>query len=339
MNSDASEVLELLRYRFVEGPSAGAKPAQERFRYARGNRRREIALAALLRDHRERMIEARGEIDLRDAFDELLAYYSLIEIAMRAGVVSRLPEPLTKEVRSLLQHSSVRPFYESYYPLVLPQLLLRRLMQKTGAPGSAENDRLPVFYKFLDVSTLIDDGTLAEDGDAETFFWLLDDGKTADGYSVEDFLEVTKRPRDLFVRMQRQDDDQDWLDVSLHGFKKFLTFCVSFDAFLARVQEPSLQSAYWHYHGYWFGQLQAELGTSVLMALNNFTAWKPGEQATVRSVSQTQRAIAQLTSGRFSWVLWEELLRPTHAEEDVHVEQAISRSAYRGSVASSLKKA
>src|SRR5579864_9133186 len=84
-------------------------------------------LEELLRDHREDAIEDEDEVAMRDAFDDLLAYYGCVEIA---AIIDFIPSPLPVDFRNsavqVLTNPFVRRYYRRYYPLLLPDMLLAR---------------------------------------------------------------------------------------------------------------------------------------------------------------------------------------------------------------------
>src|SRR5437879_3312197 len=85
-------------------------------------------LAELLRNHRDEPIEDDDEISMRDAFDDLLAFYSCVEIAALAGLVPEpLPRPFRHDVANTLCNRHVRSYYRTHYPLLLPDMLLARV--------------------------------------------------------------------------------------------------------------------------------------------------------------------------------------------------------------------
>src|SRR5450755_61386 len=123
MNREANNLAELW-HRFGTNTNAAQALAEMR---AQASGDGEWDLAELLRNHEDEPIEDDDEISMRDAFDDLLAFYSCVEIAALAGLV---PEPLPRafclDAEKSLCNRHVRSYYRRYYPLLLPDMLLAR---------------------------------------------------------------------------------------------------------------------------------------------------------------------------------------------------------------------
>lgn len=241
---------------------------------------------------------------VRDAFDYLLEFYSLLEIA---SLLRSLPEPLPSKLATQakrdLSHPAVQVYYEDHYPLLLPQLFLLRLKQKNTLHEAGKQETcFPLFAQFL---SLVD--SINDDDEVETFQWFLDDGER-DGYSIDDTLEVMSHREEFLKRFFSPPDDWDALDQSLHGFQRFVDFCVDFNRLLEVSKAfPRLQSAMWHFFSYWFDELGDKVGTQIGEAARLFLNWKPttktqraeAEKEVQRYVASVERALKKLTSGKY----------------------------------------
>src|SRR5438477_4440732 len=148
-------------------------------------------LFKLLRSHLLRPISEK-EVSQRDAIDELLAFYSLLEIAsMCQGIPRELRPHLAARAIHHLSLPPMRRYYSKLYPLLLPQCFLQRMV---GSPIMAERDcARDYFRQFLEISNML------SDDDVEMFLWFLDDGSApdeeGDQYGLEDFLLTLSQGR------------------------------------------------------------------------------------------------------------------------------------------------
>src|SRR6185369_241790 len=84
-------------------------------------------LEYLLRYHGDEDVDDEDEIWLRDAFDDLLAFYGCVEIAALVGFVPNpLPARFRTSVVSTLGNAYVRRYFRRHYPLILPDALFVR---------------------------------------------------------------------------------------------------------------------------------------------------------------------------------------------------------------------
>ena len=72
----------------------------------------------LLRDHTAKKVSNLAEIHLRDLFDDLFSFYSLVEIGAQ---ISAVPEPLPHTFQTIalrvLTNSACQAYYFGRYPL------------------------------------------------------------------------------------------------------------------------------------------------------------------------------------------------------------------------------
>lgn len=239
----------------------------------------------------------------REAVDWLIAYYSVLEVASIAGCVPQtMPNELHRVAVRRLSRPNVVRYYTRYYPLLLPQLFLKRL-QNDGAVESV--DAYPEFVRFLHLAQRNDDAL-------ETFFWLLDD-KTVNGYNLRDVLAAFADTKRLLKVLTSSREKTHPLDRAVRGLLSFLQFSRELDALLQSCHsKPVLQSAFWHYHGYWFQQLGPQVAGIISAVIEGYrdsvgsgrtTLEKKRIQATHADMDQAQRSMHRLTSAIYSAIL------------------------------------
>jgi hypothetical protein len=265
-------------------------------------------LTHLLRDHHDEEVAGK-EVKQRDAFDETLELYSLMEVASIASYVpKRFPDDYKKRALDALSNTAVRVYYETHYPLFLPRLHRERLEGRWNA--SEEGPELPAYFiSFSELSRVIDDD------DVEVFLWMLEDG-SIDGTSLRDLLAIVKDPERFgaammkgspqknhqgdfwsevtseaalrnpkkFVRQFEPDEDLTYAERSVRGFQRFLFFCRDLDRLLCAASEyPLTQSAMWHFHSYWFDEMSDDLKPYLEQAIEGFAQWSdaPGLDVTI----------------------------------------------------------
>ena len=279
-----------------------------------GTRKASFELDELLRHHEDEEIEDEDEVSMRDAFDDLLAFYSCIEVAAIAGF---LPAPLPEEFKStaalVLCNKDVRRYYRTNYPLLLPEMLLARIAGiNNKIEAAAETDVIPLFLEFLHVSAIID-----ADSSVEMLLWFLDDGYQ-DGHDWETTEKILAKPRKLIRALGRAPRRRNASEQAVDGLKKFLEFCTALDGLLVRSSEfPLLRSGMWLYHSYWFRILKGEVSTAIEAALKNFEKWSlmmPGSglssketeilrMESLASIQNTSQIVRRLTGSKYQGAL------------------------------------
>lgn len=215
---------------------------------------RDLKASRLLRHHSRREITDR-ETYLRDDVDYLLSYYSIIMVSITAGTIHPKPDdPLLESALECLTYPPLRTYYESNYPLVLPQRLLTWLTAPTEG-GSFQvvkpittderDDRGRIFSTFLYLTA-----GLEHDDELEAFLWILDGGWRGDwNYSrLKKVLGDAEKAASLLIK------STDVMGQGLiRGTVKFLQFCCSLDELLsASAAYSNLQEEMYLYHSYWF---------------------------------------------------------------------------------------
>lgn len=213
----------------------------------------QVQLSHLLRDHTKDRDGStiQEEIHQLNAFDALLEFYSIIEIASLIHYVpARLPEDFSETARWNLSEPMVKRYYEECYPALLPKLLLSRLKQEISLYEKLPADPIPVHRLFVEFLGII--SHVRDDEAIKTFLWFLDDGRRG-GYGIEDTFVVLGNPEQYLERILKPPTERNPLDLSLQGVQGFLAFCLEFDDLLQRSNSyPLFQSAQSHYFSYWF---------------------------------------------------------------------------------------
>ncbi len=297
------------------GGTGAPRAVAEFNRIRNGTSRRK--LSSLLRSHICRPIVSNAEIELRDAFDDLLAYYAILEIASSLGYVGELPEDARRQAVRVLGDDDVQEYYQSHYPLLLPRLMFERASGQRTFVLDADAVDLPAFMRFLDLNA-----TIEHSDEADVFLAMLDDYRFGDGeelHGMDDLLIILGRPREFARRLSRPEKQRHVLDTALQGFRVFLRFCRGMDDLLRGLQpSPLQQSLLWHHHAYWFEIVRDDVGAQLHAALRQFERWQGAStngtdndhaaEATAddpRSLGSMHVALRRLMSGRYGWVLRE----------------------------------
>ncbi len=218
----------------------------------------ENKLRTLLRDHHVKSITDQDELDFREDVDSLFQFYSLLEIACIIQFVpdsKEFPEDFRKETLFILDQSIIKPYYFKHYPILLSQNLLNRIQHPKKRENTYQPKKVyPLFNQFLLLNK-----TIEEDAQVEAFLWFLDGGRYGD-YNIADLWKILNNAQQIKKRLETHPDDQDGLDHVFYGYFKFLGFIYDFDLLLQRTNSfPEIQSAFWFYHSYWFGEMKKEL--------------------------------------------------------------------------------
>jgi hypothetical protein len=234
-----------------------------------GTRNSGLDLKVLLRDHQKEEIDDTEEVILRDAFDNLLAFYSCVEIAATIGFVPNLlPAEFRSAAVKTLCNRDVRRYYRKHYPLLLPDMLLARIAGLRKARENADGETMALFFEFLHISSMLE-----EDPSVDVLLWFLDDGYYGE-YDWQSTLAILRKPHTLMKVLRRQPSGWNPAERSVDGLRKFVDFCVAFDDLLVRSAAfPLFRSAIWNYHSYWFRMLRGEVRAAVDEALDSLQAW------------------------------------------------------------------
>lgn len=265
--------LEIILARFA----GGAARAREVLAEHRDGKIDDAGMKWLLRHHS--VAPVRGdETWIRDSFDVLLSMYALVEIAcLIRRVPVPLPEEFASEARVQLNDPAVQAYYETHYPLRLPTALRLRLAGK-----HAITEEMPraeeLFIAFLTLNASIEG-----DIEVDLLLWMLDDGNApGDNTTLSDLSNVLATPSRFGEMLSTTPNNEKvtWgtlrLIDAIRGLGKFLTFCVGLEDLLDSARDlPTLRSAMWHYHSYWFGLLRDKVGVDLATAVEQFGEWYP----------------------------------------------------------------
>jgi hypothetical protein len=278
---------------------SGAKAAARRIESATIARKaRDLKFLLRHHDEEEEGI-ADGETWKRDEVDELMHFYSVMEIAALLNVIpDPLPEGLLKIAVRHLRQPAVNNYFVSNYPLVLPQLFLLRVAGYASLKANADDTTFPLFVQLLQLDSMIHGG----DENVDTLLWFLDGGSIED-YDIDDTIEALKHPQTFFRILNTPPDEMTARDSSVHGLVTFLDFCRELDAFLTTPSMPPLlRYETWHLYGYWFGNLSAVVGSHMNSVIERVANWKavsgPNNRKDKKeAVKELQNAIERLVSG------------------------------------------
>jgi hypothetical protein len=216
------------------------------------DRSEDTKLAHLLRDHKEEPVFDE-ELERRFEADALIEYYNLLFIAALAGYVPpTLDKDMADELRSILDHPSVTPYYRIYYPYKLAEYTLLYAAGRDPFDATATPVTLSAFHDFISLNR-----TLKRDKDLERFLGMLDH-VVYGGYAIGDVIDTLSSPARLEQAFTTKEKTE--AERATWGFFKFTGFASQFRDLLETLDErPLLQSAMWLYHGYYFDRMNDRL--------------------------------------------------------------------------------
>src|ERR1043165_3239248 len=219
----------------------------------------------------------------RQDIDDLLRYYSMLELASMVGAIPRmLPEAVSTPARLHLENRFVKTYYEGYYPLLLPRLFLARLDGQPSPSGLDEENNAELLMQFIDISSM------CETPAVRAFLPLLDDPtptacsdrKGGLGDVLETLRTGDRMARYLATPAERQTPAQRALD----GLSDFMRFARALNRYLADVSDHAVwQSACWHYHGVWFQQLAGRVVGVITAAIELYRDHVPESVDEIRA--------------------------------------------------------
>ncbi|MBL7718453.1 MAG: hypothetical protein JNL72_06440 [Flavipsychrobacter sp.] len=204
------------------------------------------------------------ELKQRFAVDQLIEYYNLCFVGALAGFLpATLDADTTREIKSILGHHDVKPYYSQYYPYYLASVTLHYATHGPAKDWEIARNSTGLFYNFLMLNR-----SIKHDKDIEVFLNLLDHvAYTApDGKRIADIamlMNALKSKEQMGALLA--DHTRPALAKALYGFFKFGEFLSNFKTLLDKSESyPALQSAMWLYHGYYLDRLGAEVKTAFL---------------------------------------------------------------------------
>ena len=171
----------------------------------------------LLRDHTEKEVSDLAEIHLRDLFDDLFGFYSLVEIGAQIATV---PDPLPRAFQTtalrILTNPACRAYFAERYPLPLPQALLRRLdpEKKSGVPLTESGQMDIAIQRFQEL--LAFELRFRSDDEITVMLRLLD-GFTIGGVKLAPLIEFAKNVENYQAAVSSQEYKRDARARALRG--------------------------------------------------------------------------------------------------------------------------
>ncbi|HWY37721.1 MAG TPA: hypothetical protein VNY73_04130 [Bacteroidia bacterium] len=196
-----------------------------------------------------------AELIHRFEIDSLIEFYNILLIAALAGYISPDFDPrLNEEIKKILGHPSVRPYYEKHYPYVMPSLTLNYVNSGNRAINQEMNTTtIGAFNDFIILNRM-----LKRDKDLERFMGMLDYVSYGND-DLDDVIEVLASEKKLskILSDKRKDDG---LNQAIWGFIKYTGFLSQMRQLLEDTKEYNLlQSSIWLFHGYYFDRMNEEM--------------------------------------------------------------------------------
>lgn len=263
-----------------------------------GNQRR---LDWLLRDHTAKKVTNLAEVHLRDLFDDLFSFYSLVEIGAQ---ISAVPEPLPHTFQTIalrvLTNSACRAYYIGRYPLQLPQALLNRL-EKSDATLRENGPMEVAVSRFQQL--LAFELRFRSDDEIRIILRLLD-GFRVGGENLASLILFAKDVENYKAAVSSPRGERDTRARALRGFGKLIAAMLRLDTLLSDC-EPCilLQSSIWHYYAYWIRRVASK--SSLIKIISSWQTLPAAEDAVdernalVAYIAQVQAAFQRLTSSRY----------------------------------------
>jgi len=223
-------------------------------------------LQTLLRNHIDSSIDSYLEVEERDNIDFLIDYFSILEIGLIADYFPNpLPHKAVKEIDFILNNEFVKRYFTEYYPLALPQLLLKQVSRSRNEKHF-HHDSLKNSTALVDRFLMLNQ-VVKNDEDIDQLLWFLDDGWTA-GFSISDFWNVLS-DRNI-IKYKLDSVNKHPLNSALWGFIKYIQFLSDFADLLRDSKEDAvLQSAFWHHQSYWFEHMKERIGEIINIGIKN----------------------------------------------------------------------
>jgi hypothetical protein len=279
-------------------------------------------LAVVLRDHRQRPIVRADEIEWREAFDHLMACYAMLELALQAGYITTLSPSMRRDALAILEDRRVRPFYETHYPLLLPQLLRIRLAGGRAHPAHGGPRQLAALQRTIEL-----DRRLLARPEVGAFLTLADDF-LVDGFDRSDLVDAVRDPASLVDHLTRRGRRQTFLDQAVLGLLQFLHLCEGLQHVLQSVEgDAEFQSGIWHIFGYWFADRREAviptLRTMIRQMHRSALALPPPAALTTRGqAEELLSCIDDLASARYAKPLRDVLRSLKRTEHGATVKES-----------------
>jgi hypothetical protein len=209
--------------------------------------RRKQNLSHFLRHHDDGEIEDDETRD-RDAIDNLLSYYGLLEVACAGALLeARFPAQFVDTAMDVLSDPAVRRYSEKHYPVTLPGAFRQRLESGAGPRDDATAQAEPLMFRFLDFNLIVE-----QDDDVDAFLWFREAG-TYDDHNMDTVYATLADPRKLVRLFYKSPRRTDWTLRAIIGLQKFLEFSQGLAALLEEARVcPNLREAFYEQHAYWY---------------------------------------------------------------------------------------
>jgi len=199
--------------------------------------------------------------------EELLDFYSFLELgAMMGAIPSNYPDFLP-EVESILREPVLRRFYEKRYS----QQLLSGALLRLGPNRTVRTQECPpeIFHLLAELKDSID-----TDRSIQALLYAAG-GQAVRGWDTSDVFLALAEPAGCIDAMIEDALGETDLGGLLLGFFRFVAFCERLNDVLTRLtRSPVLQSACWHYFAdRWFVH-PARLAQLLSRGVLSISRWK-----------------------------------------------------------------
>lgn len=257
MSNSPSPLLEIeaLRSQYLERTNAPAAATLLRSLKTDTALKKVFDLPHLLRHHSQELITEPIEVFLRDAFDDLVDYYTLLEVAASAGVIpTPIPASIAEPAKFELSYAAFRQYYTSNYVVALMPAFHERLTSEVGFIQRGGTRVQELYFEFLMIRS-----RLVNHPNIDTFMWFLEDGYE-DGEGLPALIALVKNKARFERHWSLSRKSLTGSGKALDGFTHFLVFAFELDRFLLRMKRyPALREKMWLYYSYWFKATRTRL--------------------------------------------------------------------------------
>lgn len=185
-----------------------------------------------------------------DTFNELLDFYSVVEIAAMVRYISDLPTEFTQIAQRNLFNAEFREYYELHCSALLPNLLHSRLTGAFSLYEEQVTDQVSIHHLFAEFIGL---AMRVRHDDTIQIFREFISHRQVDGFDLNDVGIILRDPADCAERLIKPVEQRTALDQAVCGLKEFVRFAIEFDDLLTRCSGHRLfQSAQFHCFAPWF---------------------------------------------------------------------------------------
>ncbi len=193
------------------------------------------------------------ELIARFEVDALIEYYNLLLVAIFAGYVpGKLDDESRSEILSMLDHPSVKPYYEENYVYKMVSYVVQYAKQDRIYQQEGNQVTIRAFNEFISINR-----KLKRDKDLQRFLGMLDHVwyGTDTIHHVNEILASENKLIETFTTKHKTE-----AQCAVWGFIKYTTIIGEFKTLLQSINEyPLLQSAFWMFHGYFFDRMNIKM--------------------------------------------------------------------------------